>query len=418
MRGLILSLIGFTFLPVILYAPFTGVLVYAWYQYMTPDRISWGLVRIIPFSLMFGVTAIVGWVLFEKKRWPTFQFVILAFLLFFAWINITTLFALQPVEAAVKWDMTVKVMTFSALAMLVLNERVRIEAFVWVFVLSVSYFAFRGAFNTLLTGGGGNMVSGANTSFIGDRNTFAVVMLMALPLVVFLRRHTTIFPATQFVRLALVGLVVLLAIAVVGTQSRGALVAAVPLVGSFFLKSRRKGLVLAICLAGAVLGLAVAPAEWYERMGTIGSYQQDSSAMGRIAAWKWALGVVEQHPLTGGGFRVFVRNVTDAEHGRWLEAHNILFEVMGEHGYIGLALFAILVVSIYRSLGRVAVLCRERPDYLWAYDLALMLQLGLIAFVVGGMFLSIAFFPMLYDFAALAVVLRGHIVPRMLTENL
>lgn len=413
MRGLLLSLLGFTFLPVILYAPFTGVLVYAWYQYMAPDRISWGLVRVIPFSLMFGVAAIAGWVLFEKKRWPSFQFVIVVFLLFFLWINVTTAFALEPFEAAVKWDRTVKVMTFSLLAMLVLTRRVRIEAFVWIFVLSVCFYALRGAWSTLTTGGGGDSVSGAATSFFGERNSFALAMLMAIPLLVFLRRHTTILPPTPLLRFAVAAFIALLAIAVVGTQSRGALVAAVPLLGSFFLKSRRKALVATVGMMAVGLGLLVAPPQWYERMGTISNYESDNSAMGRIMAWRWTLDLAREHPVVGGGFRVFVRHIVDPLRGRWLEAHNIYFEVLGEHGYVGLALFVTLLAGCHRTLGRVAARTRDRPEYLWAHDLALMLQLSVLAYAVGGMFLSIAFHPMLYDFTALGVVLQGHVLRRM-----
>jgi O-antigen ligase len=43
-----------------------------------------------------------------------------------------------------------------------------------------------------------------------------------------------------------------------------------------------------------------AGSEWFARMGTIETYQQDPSAMSRIYMWNVTLRIVEEHPIVGG----------------------------------------------------------------------------------------------------------------------
>ena len=46
------------------------------------------------------------------------------------------------------------------------------------------------------------------------------------------------------------------------------------------------------------------PQQWFERMATIKTYEQDASAMGRINAWNMAFNLAKDRPL-GGGFDAF-----------------------------------------------------------------------------------------------------------------
>ena len=47
------------------------------------------------------------------------------------------------------------------------------------------------------------------------------------------------------------------------------------------------------------------PDEWYAKMDTIRTYEQNTSAMARINAWGFAVNLARDKPLTGGGFQVF-----------------------------------------------------------------------------------------------------------------
>jgi probable O-glycosylation ligase (exosortase A-associated) len=96
----------------------------------------------------------------------------------------------------------------------------------------------------------------------------------------------------------------LTAIAAIGSQSRGALLAIAAMGFFLWLKSRHK-LVTGMLMA-MVIGVlaAVLPQSWYDRMNTIKTYQEDDSALGRINAWHTAFNVASDR-ITGGGFSMF-----------------------------------------------------------------------------------------------------------------
>jgi probable O-glycosylation ligase (exosortase A-associated) len=151
--------------------------------------------------------------------------------------------------------------------------------------------------------------------------------------------------------------------------------------------------------------LAVAPQRWYERMDTTIHYQHDTSATSRIDAWKWSYDFALDHPITGGGFKA--AELFRSPEGGWMEAHNIFFEVMAEHGFVGLAIFCGLLFAAYWNCRAVRRKSRKVPDLAWTADLAIQIQIGILVFVAGGFFVSIATDPFLYDWIAIAIGLRG-----------
>jgi probable O-glycosylation ligase (exosortase A-associated) len=89
---------------------------------------------------------------------------------------------------------------------------------------------------------------------------------------------------------------------------------------------------------------AVMPQEWYDRMNTINTYQEDQSAQGRINAWHTAFNVAKDR-ITGGGFEIwfpptFRQYAPDPSNVR--DVHSIYFEIMGEQGFVGFGLFMAL----------------------------------------------------------------------------
>ncbi len=282
-------------------------------------------------------------------------------------------------------------------------------------VLSAIYFAVPGAIKVIISGGSGGIgtgevVVGAEGSFFGDRVTLSVVLALALPFALYLGRRTTLLPI-RWQRLAwpaMLGVAATFLIALIGTFARTGLVAGSATLLMLAARSQRK-IVAALVVAAVVLALlAITPDNWFFRMDTIVNYQDDGSAMSRIAAWKWAWHLALEHPIVGGGFGVFTLDAGSIP-GRpgWLEAHNIFFEVMGEHGFVGLGLFCSLIAAIYRSCTLVQKRVRGYEALAWTADLARATQVGLVAFVVGGSFVSIAFSPFLYLLAGIAVGTRG-----------
>ena len=151
--------------------------------------------------------------------------------------------------------------------------------------------------------------------------------------------------------------------------------------------------------------LSFMPESWDNRMRTIGSYQQDHSAMSRIIAWKTAINIANDR-ISGGGLAVATRTVFArySDDPDWvITAHSIYFQALGEQGYIGLALFLIIGATTLRSTMELRRLGRQRPETLWLYELGGMIQVSMAGFAVGGAFLSLAYFDLPYDIAVIVI---------------
>lgn len=396
----------FGLLPTILLSPFAGVLIYKWLEYLTPRDAYF--VTLLPdqLSLAVGALTFAMWLLREKKALPRAALLFGLLIAFFLWTNFTSLFALVPDAAAFKWERTAKVIGFSILMAQMMSTRPRIEAFIWVQVICIAFSAIPGALKTIYWGGGGLTVVGVTNSFIDDRVAYAVVLPMIVPLVLFLARCGTLLPAARWLVLCLRGIAVACLVALVGTFARTAIFTGGTALLLLVFKSKSKVWTMLAVGAAVVLLFQFAPERWFQRMDTTVEYQKDTSAVDRLDAWKWSWQMALEHPVTGGGFRVFVLNKTPGGDG-YLEAHNIVFEVLAEHGFVGLALFAWLIAETYRSCGAVRRRAAGNPDLAWAADLAGMLQISLLVFVAGGMFISIATSPFLYDLVPLAIGLRS-----------
>ena len=391
--------------PVALAVPYVALLAYVWLQYLAPQAMLWGLPGEFPYSQTFGALVLLGF-LWQAKRVRPMGWMVALFALFLLWINVTTYFAIgEPDEVFVKWDRTLKVLVISFCTIFFLRSRIRIEAYLLVFVLAIAYVALGGAVKTILTGGGGTTVTGAGASFVSDRSVVAMVMFMTIPLVIYLAKHATLFPVTRLTRIAGTGLVVCCVLAAVGTHARAGLVVALVFATVAFLRSRRKLVFIVVSVVLAGVALSFVPAEWFERMQTIRTYEEDASAMGRIHSWLFAIDIALERPLTGGGFRVFTLNI-DPTTGKWLDSHSYLFEILAEHGFVGLGLFLMLLGGAFLSNRRLARATRGVPALAWIHDLSGAINMSLLAFSTGGLFVGVGSYSFAYDFIALSIGLR------------
>jgi len=155
--------------------------------------------------------------------------------------------------------------------------------------------------------------------------------------------------------------------------------------------------------------LGMMPDKWFDKMGTIQTYEEDASAMGRINAWWFAFNLANHNPITGGGFDTFDRilfRVYAPEPEDFHDAHSIYFEMLGEQGYIGLGLFLVLILVTWRTGSRIIHSAHGREDLKWASDLASMIQVSLTGYLVGGAFLGLAYFDLFYHLVAIIVLTR------------
>ncbi|MES1999795.1 MAG: putative O-glycosylation ligase, exosortase A system-associated [Pseudomonadota bacterium] len=402
MRDLFVTLVVFGSLPYILSKPYVGIYMWSWLGYMNPHRLAWGFAYSFPFSLVVGIVTLVALAFSrEPKKIPwTRESIVL--LLLIMWMLVTTIFSLHPALAWLQMEKVAKIQLMIFLTMILINNREKIERLVLVIALSLGFYGIKGGIFTVLHGGA-YRVQGPAGTFIGGNNEMALALIMTIPLIWFL--HLNAQKIWQ--RHAYAAAMFLCAIAVVGSQSRGALVGGLAMGGFLWLKTRNKlftGLIMALTVAAIV---SIMPAQWYQRMNTIDTYQTDASAQGRINAWWTAFNLSKDRPLVGGGFDTFQPDVYQVYAPDPLnvhDVHSIYFEMLGEHGWVGFGLFMLLAWLTWRKGAWIIRECGKDPERKWAADLARMLQVSMIGFASAGTFLGLANFDLYYHLIAIMVV--------------
>jgi probable O-glycosylation ligase (exosortase A-associated) len=401
MRDLFLTAVIFGLIPYIFKRPWVGVLLWSWLGYMNPHRLTWGFAYDFPFAMIVGLVTIASFLFSREKKEMLWTRETVLLLVFVGWMFVTTFLSMYPKLAWLQWDKVWKIQLMIILTALILKERRHVHWLIWVIALSLGFYGVKGGIFTIAHGGA-YRVQGPEGTFIGGNNEIALAMVMVIPLIRYLHLQET----RRFIRWGLSGAMVLTAVSAIGSQSRGALIAMGAMGVFLWLKSRHK-IVTAVYIGIAVAILAsVMPQQWYDRMATIKTYEQDNSALGRINAWYTAVNVAKDR-VAGGGFEMFIWPTFQRyapEPNRVHDVHSIYFEVMGEHGFIGLALFMLLGLMAWLRARQIIKRCRKDPDKKWASDLASMTQVSLVGYAAGGAFLGMAYFDLPYHLMIILVL--------------
>jgi probable O-glycosylation ligase (exosortase A-associated) len=393
MRDLFVTGVIFSLIPFIFKRPWVGILLWSWLGYMNPHRLAWGFAYDFPFSMIVGLVTIVAFMASKEKKEMPWTRETIVLLIFVGWMLLTTFFALYPDLAWLQWNKVWKIQLMIFLTALIIKDRQQLHWLIWVIALSLGFYGVKGGIFTILNGGA-YRVQGPAASFIGGNNEMALALVMTIPLIRYLHLQET----RRWIKTGLASAMVLTGVAAIGSQSRGGLVAMVAMGLFLWLKSRNK-IVTGFYMAIAVIIMAsVMPQEWYDRMNTIKTYQEDQSAQGRINAWHTAFNVAKNR-ITGGGFETF-QPPTFRQYAPdpWNvhDVHSIYFEQIGEQGFIGFGLFMLLGLMAWIRGQQIIERCKKVPDKKWASDLASMIQVSLIGYAAGGAFLGMSYWDLPY----------------------
>lgn len=393
MRDLIVTLAVFGSLPFILRRPWIGVLVWSWLGYMNPHRLAWGFSTSFPFAFIVAITTFLAIVISrEKKQIPWTRETILL-LVFTGWMFISTLKAAYPELAWPQWDKVWRIILMTYVTMMLITDRDRIFWLVVTIVFSIGFYGVKGGV-FIVSGGSGNNVMGPTGSFIADRNSIGLALIMIVPLLWYVRLQLT----HAHLRLALLVAGALILIAIIGTNSRGALLGLLAMGGVFLMKARNRfGIVLALIPVVLVVSY-IMPPQWFDRMHTIETYEDDASAMGRIYAWGNAVTLANMY-FFGGGFRAVTGYGGTDSHSNW-------FGALGELGWIGLSMFVLLHVFTWLSATQIIHRSKPHQELAWARDLATMVQVSLIGYMSAGSFLGLQYFDLFYHLIAIVVIAK------------
>ncbi|MFG6439519.1 putative O-glycosylation ligase, exosortase A system-associated [Roseateles sp. LKC17W] len=380
--------------------PWIGVLGWTWMSIMNPHQLTWS-VRSLPLAAAIGGATLIGLIITKDRRDYSLGRENIVLLIFMAWMTLTLPFSMLFNPSFELWKRVMKIDFMILVSMVLLYSKRHLMLLTWVLVISIGFFGVKGGAFTLATGGS-YRVWGPENTYIEGNNEIALAIVIVIPLMRFLQLQMQ----AKWARVTMTVCMVLMAMAALGSHSRGALlaIAAMALVLWWRGKNKMVGAVVMVVLGIALL--SVMPAEWWERMNTIKTYQQDDSALGRINAWGMAWNLAKDR-LFGGGFMIWTASIFaiyGPEPDRVHAAHSIYFMVMGEQGFVGLLLFLTLFTMVFFTAGKLRIQGKARPQTQWLSDLGSMLQVSLAGYAVGGAFLSLSYWDLPYNLLILAVV--------------
>lgn len=380
--------------------PWIGILGWTWLSIMNPHAYSWRLSSMPVAAAIAGAT-LLG-LLFTRDRrafFVTRETVVL--MLFMLWMSITLPFSYHFEHSYPLWNRVMKIDLMVLVAMCVLYSKKHIIILAWVLAGSIGFFGVKGGLFTLATGGSYRVWGPAN-SYIEGNNEMALALIMIIPIIAFVRLTTE----SVWIKRGLVAAMLLCAVAAIGSQSRGALLAIAAMSAVLWWRSDKKFLFGILLAVASVALLSFMPDTWWERMATILTYDEDTSASGRINSW-WMAWNLAKANFFGGGFAVakpelFAMYAPDPT--SVLAAHSIYFMVLGEHGFVGLFLFLLLWIFVWGSAGRLRAQGKKLPQTLWLSHLGAMCQVSLAGYAVGGAFLSLSYYDLPYNILILVVL--------------
>ena len=404
MRDTLLVLLYAVALPLMVWRPAWGALGWVWFGIFNPHRYAWGFATTVPFATAVFVATVVG-ALFSKEpkrlKGGVATGVLLAFICFMV---LTTFFALVPEKAWPTLERTLKIQLGTLLVLTVLYRKDHVIALMWVVAGSIGFYAIKGGVFTILTLGQ-HRVWGPEASYIADNNAFALATIISIPIWAYLY---TQYREQLWVRLGIIAAIGLSAVSAIGSHSRGALLAIVAMAIFLWFTSRRKFVLGTLMVVAAIAIVSFMPEQWEARMETITNPRSDASANSRLETWTMLWNLANDRPLTGGGFDAYANWIYDKYNpsydGPRYAAHSIYFQVLGEHGWVALVLFLLFWALVWRMCSQVARLAQGRSEYHWAYWLAQMIKVSIVAYLVGGAFLNLAYWDVpYYLFVAIAI---------------
>ena len=372
LRSIWLLFVYASFLGLGVYAPFILALGYVWVDIFRPQEVAYLILNQFPVAMIMGGGAIGAYLVLDRRHPPMPNFITIAQITLAIWSTATLLWAVSPDWAWLKWDWAFKTMIFAAFVPFVIRSRVQIEAFLQVFYFSVSAILLPFGAKIILSGGGYGQALGLTSGNFGlnEGSTMAAVAVMTIPIALHLAKHGQLLPKTPIIKMVYYGMAAAAIFTTIGTFERTGLVGLAVVALGVFLKSRRKILMLMLLIAIGGGIAATTSDKWTARMSTIGSYRQDSSAYVRLLVWQWTLNYVLDHPL-GGGFEMYrISRIElptqmpgeDVEMQNGRAFHSIYFEVLGEHGWFGFALFVSLLGVSLLTLRKVSKRTKHIPQ--------------------------------------------------------
>jgi O-antigen ligase len=265
-------------------------------------------------------------------------------------------------------------------------------------------------------------------SFLGEENDFALAVNIALPFAFFMLISAA-SGMSRFIHLVLVALFVSTNVL---TFSRAGFVGLVAVTFYCWLRSRSKLFSLLVIGALTLLVVAVAPQGYWDEIGSIEQGTDDATGGERLYLWGGGFEMFLAHPIAGVGQGNFSNEFKDYEqttganlNGKLragLVAHSVYVTLLAELGLVGTCIWLAMVAcyvrntrSVRRALSPIAFARWRLPEEPVSADgdirrrqlfnLSLAAEGSLVAYLVGGVFNTVLYYPSFWLLSAVVIVL-------------
>lgn len=409
MRDYLLAVVIIASLPIGIFRPFYGALLYAWISYMNPHLLAWSFVRTWPVAKIAGISTLIG-ATFQRDgdsrplREPESVLMIVLFLIF----TFSSIFSFYPNLAWSGWFNMGKIILMSLLTSTLLTDQKRLRYFFLVVGFSLGFYGIKGGLFGLATGGE-QMVWGPGDSIIGANNALGVALNMCLPIFWYLAKE----PQPLWLKRGLLLSFFLTIPAIMFTYSRASALGLGVVILTLILKGKTKVVALAILLVTGIVALNFVPEKWLHRQQSTITYQQDNSAMSRLGEWEFCWRLALDRPLTGGGFQFYSKETYAkyfpeflSQFGSYWNSHSIYFGLLAAHGFPGLLVFSFMIGSSLASLRRIKRAVAGREDLNWLANYSDIVQVSYVGFLVNGAFNNMEYFDLVYHWVGVTASLK------------
>jgi probable O-glycosylation ligase (exosortase A-associated) len=390
-----------------LVSPLYALMLYLWIAYFRPDSWVWHK-SLVHYDLSFysGVLLLARTVLSPVRfRIDLRSLLLLAFL---AHAGVSTLLAVNQDYSWAYYQDFIKAAIITYLISVLASDYSRVRLIMITIAVSLSFEGAKQGWAQLVLNPGATNVN--KIPFLGDNNAVAVGVLMMVPILVALARTAPSRWERWLHRFLALGMFY----RGISTFSRGGFLAAVALGIVYVLRSERKFPAIAGAAIAATIVLAVMPDTFWDRMDTITveeGEEYDGSIRGRLHFWSVAVSMARDKPFFGVGYNGFpaaydLYDTTAAEFGMARGVHSMWMGILSELGFVGLGLFAVLLLLAWRACQlarRLAKAGRIRPE-LGHFGGAL--QAAFVVCAVGGSFVNFQYVEVLWHFLGLTMALQ------------
>ncbi|MGF1681315.1 putative O-glycosylation ligase, exosortase A system-associated [Photobacterium minamisatsumaniensis] len=403
--------------------PFIAVTLWLWSGLIVPKHWVYGFASSFSFNSACAMLTFVSYIVFKVKPRVYFSGLATLSILFFLMTTLTTAMSITiPSLVWAEWEKFFKAFLLCLMIVLIIRKDLHFVMILWGILLSTGLLAGTEALKFLASGGGHN-ITGPSNHILNDNNHFALVTCMLIPVIIFLFQQEK----EKWLRFVLLGAGLVCIIAILGTNSRGGLIGLISISGFFWLKSKRKILMLFVFFILALGAGSILSDSWFNRMNTIQNAEEDSSFMTRVKAWKMYTLMAMERPLLGGGFKALENPVIWGEIasdfdkldfietpqptiGKGWAAHSIYFQVIGDHGFLTFSIFLMVLLKSFLTLNSLIKKVKDNKALLWHSQLAQSLKISLIAFCLSGASLSLPYVEIFWAYISLIIALQFSVI--------